>query len=308
MKPADRRLVATATGQLGAFDRSQAHAAGLSDRQLRSRVQSGALQRAGTSTYRLPGLDPSNEALLRQLVMDVGGVVWVSGPTAAALYQLDDFVLKPPFHVTIERGRDVQRVGHRIHTTKVMPPGDQTERFGFLTTSPARTVIDMARDQPVARLETAVESGMRDRWFSEALLRRRIVELQAPGRFGVEKLTTVLDERNRKLGAHSWLEAEFLRLVERAGLQRPECQQVLTRARDRVVRVDFRFPRTNLVVEVLGYRFHRSKVDMQRDAERLNALVLDGFRALQFTYEDVVSSPDQVAHTLARLTVSAHTT
>jgi hypothetical protein len=232
----------------------------------------------------------------------------VSGPTAAALFDVDGFVLKPPFHVTIERGRDVKRVGHRVHTTRVMPPGEETERHGFLTMLPTRVVIDMARDLPVDRLETAVESCLRDRWFSEASLRRRIAQLTSPGRFGMDKLLAVLDERHRKLGAHSWLEAEFLKLVERHGLPRPDCQQVLSRSRDRVVRVDFRFPGTNIVVEVLGHRFHRSKADMQRDSERMNALIIDGFRPLQFTYDDVVTQPGLMISTLANLVVSAHTT
>ena len=43
----DRRIAAIATGQLGAFSRAQAHDAGLSDRQLRSRVQSGFLIQTG---------------------------------------------------------------------------------------------------------------------------------------------------------------------------------------------------------------------------------------------------------------------
>ena len=45
------------------------------------------------------------------------------------------------------------------------------------------------------------------------------------------------------------------------------------------------------VVELLGYRFHRTKQQMARDAERLNALVIDGFTPFQFTYDQVVSQP-----------------
>ena len=37
----------------------------------------------------------------------------------------------------------------------------------------------------------------------------------------------------------------------------PETQQVLASSRGRLVRVDFRFPGTMVVGEVLGYRYHR---------------------------------------------------
>ena len=50
----------------------------------------------------------------------------------------------------------------------------------------------------------------------------------------------------------------------------------------------------------MGYRFHRTKQQMQRDAERLNALVLDGFLPLQITYEDIVERPAHITSTVTR--------
>ena len=73
---------------------------------------------------------------------------------------------------------------------------------------------------------------------------------------------------------------------------------MLTRANDRLVRVDCRFPGTPIIIELLGYRFHRTKQQMSRDAERLNALVLDGFTPFQFTYDQVVSQPRVVTATV----------
>ena len=228
------------------------------------------------------------------------------GPTGAALYGVDGCEIRPPFHVTIQRGRDVQRVGYKIHTSRLLAEDDQTERYGFPTFKPERLLIDLARIEPIDRLVVAVECMLRDRWVTEAGLRRRIAGMSTLDRRGAVKLLAALDEVDRKLGAHSFLERAFLELVERAGLPRPACQQVLARGGDRVVRVDFRFPGTQVVVEVLGYRFHRTKQDMQRDVERMNALILGGYAVVQFTYEDVVERPDEVLTTLDRLAVSAH--
>jgi very-short-patch-repair endonuclease len=74
---------------------------------------------------------------------------------------------------------------------------------------------------------------------------------------------------------------------------------VLTRANDRLVRVDCHFPGTPVVVELLGYRFHRSKQEMTRDAARANALLARGFRPYQFTYEHIVTDHRYVITTTA---------
>jgi very-short-patch-repair endonuclease len=293
-----RRLTAIAKGQLGVVTREQARAAGFSDYQLRHRVQSGVLEQVGPNAFRLPSAQRTHAEQLAELMLDIGGEVWVAGPSAAALFGFDGFALEPPFHVTIKRGRDVHRVGHKVHTTKVLLPGDEVEWGGFRTFKPTRTLLDLARMVPIDRLTIAVESALRDRWVTEAGLRRRVLSASPIGRFGTRNLLAVLDERDRKLGAHSFLERAFLEAVERSGLPRPDTQQVLSRARDRVVRVDFRFAGTPLVVEVLGYRFHRSKHDMQRDVERVNALVIDGFLPLQFTYEDVIEREAEILATV----------
>ncbi len=85
--------------------------------------------------------------------------------------------------------------------------------------------------------------------------------------------------------------------VEKQNLRRPDMQQVLSRAGDRLVRVDCRFPRTNVVVELLGYRFHRTRGQMASDATRFNALLADGYAPYQFTYGQIVSEADYVVAT-----------
>jgi hypothetical protein len=298
MTDANRRLEAVATGQLGAVSRSQAQAAGLTDRQLRRRVQSGVLHQHGPHAFGLPGhVDLRHR--LRALVLDIGEPCWVAGPTAAALHGFDGFVLDEPLHLVLPRGRNVRRVGVVIHTTSELPPLDREERDGFPITSPARTLVDLARHVTAERLTAAVDSAIRDRLATEDLIRRRASALRSKGRFGVPQLLDVLDGRAVTRGGHSWLEREFLRLVAAAGLPRPVTQQVLAQAGGRVVRVDCRFTGTPVIVELLGHRWHRSKQQMARDAERCNALVLDGYRPFQFTYDHVVDEAATVVAVVA---------
>jgi very-short-patch-repair endonuclease len=230
-------------------------------------------------------------------MLDIGGDVWASGPTAAALHGFDGYRLKPPFDVTILRGRDVKRAGHRVHTTASLALIDRAVVEGTTTLSGARTLIDLARTESRERLTVALDSGLRDGKFNEALVHRRIVALRSKGRFGIPRLLDAIEGAEAIRGGHSWLEREYLRLVGAAGLPIPLTQQVLTRAGDKLVRVDFRFANTPVVVEVLGYQFHRSSAQLRRDADRMNAMLADGLQPYQFSYEHVVEAPESVVAT-----------
>lgn len=298
MTNTNRRLQAIATGQLGLVSRRQAYAAGVTSGQLRSRVSSGTLHKFGRQTYLLPGAPMGPMASLRALLLDIGGDAMASGRTAAAMHGFDGYSLAPPFDIVIARGRDVQRVGHRIHTATRLDLIDRSIVDDISTLSGARTLIDLARTETVDRLMVAFDCGLRDGKFNESLLHRRIVALRSSGRFGIPKLLEAIDGYEIGSGGHSWLERRFLQIVADGGLRRPDTQQVLTRARDRQVRVDFRFPGSRVVAEVLGYRYHRTQAQISRDALRINALVSEGFDVYQFTYRMVTEMPDEVVDTI----------
>lgn len=123
--------------------------------------------------------------------------------------------------------------------------------------------------------------------------------MASSGRHGIPKLLDAINGFEHGRGGHSWLERRFLTVVAAAGLPRPDTQQILARTEDRVVRVDFCFPGTDIVVEVLGLRYHRSSQQIARDARRMNALVAAGRRVFQYTYPMVVNRPDQMCAELS---------
>lgn len=238
-------------------------------------------------------------AALTALIHDIGEPAWACERTAAALHGMSGFVLRPPYHVVVPRGRDVRRIGHVIHTSTDLPSVDRVRIAGLPVIGPARTLIDLARDHTKNQLSRALESAMDARLVTDDLMHRRIGALRTSGRYGVPNLLAVLEEFELGRGAESWLERQFLLLVARAGLPRPASQQVLGRRGDRIIRVDFRFAGTPVVVETLGYRWHRSGAQMQIDAERMNQLLLDGFVPLQFTYPQVVNEAQRVVEVVA---------
>ena len=254
------------------------------DVSLRSRDLSGIRSRGDS-----PLIYARNLLEVRALIASIGPPCWAFGPTAGALDRFDGFHLEPPFDLVVPRGRSVNRIGHVIHRGRDISRLDMTEVDGVPTMSATRTIIDLAASETRERLTVAIDSALRDRLTSEDFLHARIVELRCRGRAGLADLVSVLEGNEITRGGHSWLERRFLVLLGEAGLPRPMTQAIVGRRKLRLIRVDCRFPGTNVVVELLGYRFHRSVMEMQNDAERMNRMILDGLHPLQVTYTDVAS-------------------
>ena len=258
---------------------------------LRSRDLSGIRSRGNS-----PLIYARNLLELRELIVSVGPPSWAYGQTAAALDGFDGFRLEPPFHVVVPRERSVNRSGHLVHRGRDIIRLDMDEVDGVPKMSATRTIIDLAGSETRERLAAAIDSALRNRLTSEDFLHRRIVELRCRGRAGLAGLVSVLEGNEITRGGHSWLERRFLVLLAQAGLPRPETQAIVGTRNLRLIRVDCLFPGTNVVVELLGYQFHRTEMQMQNDAERMNRMILDGLHPLQATYTDVATaSPTMMA-------------
>jgi very-short-patch-repair endonuclease len=192
----------------------------------------------------------------------------------------------------------VRRIGHRIHTSTAIPLLDRSSPHGIPALSATRTLITLAGTHPAEQVTAALDGAIRDGLTTEDFLHRRIAELRTSGRWGIRSILEIIEGVEVTRGGQSWLEREFLKLLAAAGVERPDSQQVLGRRGDRLIRVDFRFPGTPLVVEVLGYRYHRTPSQLIGDAERMNRLQLNGFHVLQFTYHHVVSDGPAVVRTV----------
>lgn len=96
----------------------------------------------------------------------------------------------------------------------------------------------------------------------------------------------------------SWLEREYLALLERSALVLPRVQARIARHGAFVARVDFVYDDVPLVQEVLGHTHHASERQLITDAERRNRLQLEGYTVLEFLSDDVVNRPAFVVRTL----------
>jgi len=153
----------------------------------------------------------------------------------------------------------------------------------------------MATGSATAReLERAVDSAFRLRRTAVNKLIDELELLSGRGRRGVVLMRELLLDS----GGESVLERRFLRLVRASGMPRPVCQVVFRPGTGRVIRVDFCFRGSNLVVEVSGRLGHSTDRDRQRDARRRNHLQQMGQVVIEFTTADLIDSPDYVIRTL----------
>jgi very-short-patch-repair endonuclease len=215
-----------------------------------------------------------------------------AGRTAAHLLGFDGFDAGP-IELAVPRTRRVRSIA-TIHEVRHLAKIDVVSVGRFPCTSGARTIIDLAASASAEQLAAAIGSALRDGWTSEAFLAKRFAALGGRGRTGTVLLRQVL---GGPFG-HSELERAFLRLVRKSRLPTPRTQVVIRG--QRTVRVDAIWDTERVVVEILGHRWHSTRAQLQRDAQRRNELQALGLLVLEFTSDDIARRPHHVVGQIGR--------
>jgi hypothetical protein len=158
------------------------------------------------------------------------------------------------------------RSGIRAMRTRSLPRSDVTRHFGIPVTTPARTLIDLARVVDRRTLETALaEAEVRSLIRAESLAPRatgalaEVLGLSAPTR--------------------SELERDFRRFIDEHGLPRPVINGYVED-----LEVDAHWPEARLVVEVDSWHFHgTTRHAFETDRERDTIVQLAGWRVVRLT-------------------------
>ena len=168
-----------------------------------------------------------------------------------------------------------------------------------MVTSPVRTVLDLRLTLPLAEAEAVAtaDAALRAGLVRLAALRRACAGLAADQeRSRVARVLRLVDP-----SSGSVLESVCRVLFAEAGLPAPLTQFVVRRLDGRLLgRVDFAWPAQRLVVETDGFAFHADRERYRSDRRRTNGLVLEGWRVLRFSWEDVVHHPDAVVEAVRR--------
>ena len=95
----------------------------------------------------------------------------------------------------------------------------------------------------------------------------------------------------------SELEEQFLRLCRRSDLRLPEVNVWMT-VEGEEMELDFVWRKQRVVVEVDGFRTHRTRLAFQRDRRRDQLLHLGGWAVVRFTWDDVTKEPLHVVEVM----------
>jgi very-short-patch-repair endonuclease len=304
MSPTETSLATIASRQGGIVTREQVIESGMSRTTLWRRTRAGLLVPTGARTFRLASVAATPEGAVLAACLDRDGTA--SHRTAAWVHGLRDRPPSTDILILRRNGRwssDPGMPGVVVHTTTDLPEEDLTEVRGIPVTSVARTLMtlaamvprDLTQEELAETLAVACERRLAsERWLFWLLERRRI-----SGRDGVIAFEEALAARLHLGPTESWLERTTLRLVEDAGLPRPQVQRRVARRGRFVSRVDFAYDARPVVVEALGYAHHRTRADLERDTRRANKLQLAGKIVLQFSYDQIVGDPSSVVSDIA---------
>ncbi|WP_416957344.1 DUF559 domain-containing protein [Nocardioides sp. T5] len=252
-------------------------------RRLRRGLARGRVVRLSRGHYALPTADDA-----RQVASRLTAIVCLR--SAAAHH---GWALKAQPHVPelmVRRGRKLspeQRAGVSIHWANV---ADDQVVDGV--TTPLRTVVDCARilpfDEALAIADSALRSGLVTRADLDAIDVRGA---------GADAVRLVLRHADRR--AANPFESVLRALCVEAGIVvEPQAAVDLGTG---TIHPDLVCHALRLAFEADSWSFHASRKAHRRDCARYNLLVINGWRVLRFTWEQVMHDQAYVRWVLAQV-------
>lgn len=290
----DRVVATLADAQYGVVSRSQLTTLGLSRDRIDHRVATRRLQPVYRGVYAFGHQALRIEGRWMAAIFAAGAEAVLSHSSAAAAWNLRR-AGAGAIHVTVPgtSGRK-RRHGLRVHRCAALETDDTTTQLGIPITTPLRTIVDTAAGTNGRTLEHVLDVAEQLRLIDFAELARYVEE--RPGRPGSPALrATLCRYAAGSTVTRSEMEERFLRLCDDHGIRRPEVNTRIEGAE-----VDFAWRDARLIVEVDGYRYHRSPSSFESDRERDVMLVLAGWQVLRFTWTQLTRRPAWVADAVSK--------
>ena len=187
-----------------------------------------------------------------------------------------------PVHVNVPGDRRFRDERLRIHRARI-PEVDVAEVRGLRTTTPTRTLLDVAARQPRHALFRALEQAERLGMHTDRARLDACRHLGQP--------LALFDHYGPC--TRSDAEAMFLFLCEDSGLERPLVNQPVA-GRE----ADFHWPDHHLVVEVDGYEHHFDLPAFRDDRRRGGSYRRAGYELIRFSADQITDDPAEVVETL----------
>jgi very-short-patch-repair endonuclease len=275
--------------QHGVLTRRDLLALGFTPAGIKHRVATGRLHLISRGLYAVGRRELTAQGRWMAAVLVCGDDALLSHRSAAQLWGIGSQV-RGRIDVTVRRRSFPRRPGLRVHSRASLPSRSLTRRFRIPVTNPVQTLIDLAIELELLRLERAVnEADVLDLVDPETLRASLDSYVGMPG---VKTLRTMLDQHTFRL-SDSDLEVLFRPLALASGFALPLSKYVLLG-----YEVDFWFPDHGLIVETDGLRYHRTPSQQARAVRRDQKHQASGLRVLRFTHWQIAHEPNEVTRLL----------
>jgi very-short-patch-repair endonuclease len=221
----------------------------------------------------------------------------VSHESAVADFGLPDFP-RTLLAVTVPHPEHQRVAGAVVHQTRWLPRHHWLNFGGRRTTTMARTLVDLAATTSRIQLDRAYEDALLTKHLTYEKMSRCFGELLLPGRKGMTKMASILDERGPGfVPAASELERLLFATCALVDLE-PVRQFPLPSRGDMHGLVDAAFPDAKLILEADGRRWHDRVAAQRADRARVTAAARVGWETLRFGHEELTSDPEGEAEAI----------
>lgn len=280
---------------------AQWRAVGVTQNQLRSLVRNGDLVQVRYGAYATrqattaAGSDPRRTHALQlgAVRARVGADVVGSHQSAAVIHGIDLLRQPPDGLVTLtclpsRRRRNRPTAGLLFYTAE-LPDEHVTRTYGTKVSTPARTVIDLARTLPFMEAVVVADAALHAGMTTKAEL-ASVCDFCArwPGIDLARRVVAFSDGL-----AESVLESCARVMFDAFGLEQPEIQ-VIIRGPGFSFRADFCWEKYKTVVEADGLAKYTGRDDLLAQFRRDRLLREAGYKVVHFTWRELFDSPATV--------------
>jgi very-short-patch-repair endonuclease len=267
----DAEIAALAGQQHGVVARRQLLASGVGRMAIVRRIEGGRLHPLHPGVYAVGHRVLSQRGRWMAAVLACGPHAVLSHQSAAALWGIRG-TTKTRIDVTVPSHLR-SRPGLHPHRA-VLPHDETTTHDGIPTTTPARTLLDLAAVVPKQTLERALDEAEILRLPGPATLLDRY-----PRRRGTRNLRALLLDARNPTPTRNDFEARFRTIVDDHALPRPATNTVIDGKE-----VDAAWRQAKLIVELDGYATHGTRRAFERDRKRDRRLQAAGWRVIRLTW------------------------
>ena len=290
----DRVIAGLGVRHHGAFAREEARAARIDSRQLRTRINRGAVDELSVRVLRIAGSEPTDLQRVAAACLDVAGGAVASFLTAAWLWRFPGFALRGVEVTALRRQHRTSTLAY-VHRPVKLLPHHVTTWQGVPVTSVPRTLWDLASVLHPLRWIRLADKVCTKSPAVLVQLHRLLKELGGRGVPGTVLVREYLSTRPAGLRVPpSGYQARFEEIMAAAGITGLR-REVDVGGHSWIGRVDYRDDITGALVEIDSAINHTSPTDVAVDAARDAAAIAAGFtEVLRIDADDLYPRPGSV--------------